>query len=108
MGAMAIFVAEINGQRIVAFSQPTADDALAWADDKHFRADLMLLEGEDGGPLWDGRSEILVREADPHEAEHWKVSFREARHDGDVEDAEDWVIYLVPVTEPPQEDDYDE
>jgi hypothetical protein len=32
----------------------------------------------------------------------------QARHDGDAEDAEDWVIYLVPVTEPPDEDDYDD
>jgi len=105
---MAVFVAEINGQGIVAFNQPSADDALTWADDADFRSDLTCLEGEDGRPLWDGRSEIYVREADPHEAEHWKVSFTEARHDGDAEDAEDWVIYLVPVTELPEEDDYDD
>ena len=105
---MAVFLAEINGQGIVAFNQPSADDALTWADDADFRSDLTCLEGEDGRPLWDGRSEIYVREADPHEAEHWKVSFTEERHDGDAEDAEDWVIYLVPVTELPEEDDYDD
>ena len=104
---MTVFVAEIKGKGIVAFSQPNADDALALADDEDFRSDLMFLEGEDGRPLWDGRAEIYVREADPHEAEHWKISFTEAKLHGDVEDAEDWVIYLVPVTEPPEEDDYD-
>jgi hypothetical protein len=101
-------VAEIDGQGIVAFSQPTADDALTWADDKGFRSDLLLLEGEDGRPLWDGRAEIYVREADPEESDRWNASFTEARHDGDVEDAEDWVLYLVPVTEPLDDDDYDE
>jgi hypothetical protein len=95
MGAMTIFVAEINGQGIVAFSQPTADDALAWADDKDFRSDLLLLEGQDGRPLWDGRDEIYVREADPEEAKRWKSSFTEATQDGDAEDDDDWVIYLV-------------
>ncbi len=105
---MTIFVAEINGQGIVAFSQPSPEDALAWADDEDFRSDLVFLEGENGRPLWDGRAEIFVREADPEEAERWKLSFTEAMHDGDVEDADDWVIYLVPVSEPPEDDGYDE
>jgi hypothetical protein len=78
---MAVFVAEINGQGIIAFSQPSADNALAWADDEAFRSDLTFLEGEDGRPLWDGHSEIYVREADPEEAERWEASFhgRKAR-----------------------------
>ena len=49
-----------------------------------------------------------MREADPEEAERWTVSFTDAMHDGEVEDADDWVIYLVPVTEPPDDDGYDE
>jgi hypothetical protein len=65
----------------------------------------LLLEGEDGRPIWDGRAEIEVREADTEEAERWTASFTEAMHDGDVEDAEDWVIYLVPVTESPDDDE---
>jgi len=104
---MPIFAAEINGRGIVAFSQPNADDALALADDEDFRSDLMFLEGEDGRPLWDGRADIYVREADPEEPNDWTASFTEARQDGDADDAEDWVIYLVPVTEPPEDDDYD-
>src|SRR5579871_6088128 len=98
VGPMTVFVAEINGRGIVAFSQPNADDALAFADDEDFRSDLMFLEGENGRPLWDGRAEICVREADPHEAERWKASFTEARQDGDVEDAADWILFLVQVT----------
>ena len=43
-----MFVAEINGQRIVAFSQPSPDDAPGWTDDEEFRSDLMFLEGQDG------------------------------------------------------------
>jgi len=105
---MTIFVAEIKGRGIVAFSQPSPEDALDWADDEDFRSDIVFLEGEDGRPLWDGRAEIFVREADPEEAERWTVSFTDAMHDGEVEDADDWVIYLVPVTEPPDDDGYDE
>ena len=95
---MTIFVTEINGQGIFAFSQPTMDIAQALADDEDFRADLMFLQGEGGRPLWDGQAEIYVREADPEEAGRWNASFAEARQDGDAEDAEGWAIYLVPVT----------
>jgi hypothetical protein len=95
---MTIFVTEINGHGIFAFSQLTVDVAWALADDKDFRADLMFLLGEDGRPLWDGHAEIYVREADPEEAERWNASFTETRQDGDAEDAEDWAIYLVQVT----------
>ena len=35
-----MFVAEINGQGIVAFSQPSPDDAPGWTDDEEFRSDL--------------------------------------------------------------------
>ena len=72
---MTIFVAEINGQAIGAFSQPTEDDALAWANDKSFRSDLIVLESEDGRPLWDGLAEIYVRKANPEEADRWKTSY---------------------------------
>jgi hypothetical protein len=105
---MTIFVAEISGKGLVAFNQPSPEQALTWADDEDFRSDLMSLEGEDGRPLWDGRAEIYVREADSEEADRWKASFTEAMQDGDAEDAEDWVIYLVPVTEPPEDDGYDD
>ena len=33
-----MFVAEINGQGIVAFSQPSPDDAPGWTDDEEFRS----------------------------------------------------------------------
>ena len=95
---MTIFVTEINGQGIFAFSQLTMDVAQALADDEDFLADLMFLQGEDGRPLWDGHAEIYVREADPEEVGRWDASFTEARQNGDAEDAEDWAIYLVPVT----------
>ena len=70
---MTIFVTEINGLRIFAFSQATMGVAQALADDEDFRADLMFLQGEDGRPLWDGYTEIYVREADPEEAEGWNA-----------------------------------
>ena len=105
---MTIFVAEINGKGIVAFSRPSPEDALIWADDEDFRSDLTFLEGQDCRPLWDGLAEIFVREANPEEAERWTASFTKAMHDGDADDADDWVIYLVPVTEPPEDDDYDD
>lgn len=102
---MTIFVAEINGTGIVAFSASTPDDALIWADDEDLRSDLMYLEGPSGLPLWDGSSEIYVREADPEEADRWKASYMRARSDGDADDESDWVVYLMPVTEPVDADD---
>jgi hypothetical protein len=105
---VTIFVAEINGQAIVAFSQPTEDDALAWANDKSFRSDLIVLEGEDGHPLWDGLAEIYVRKANPEEADRWNTSYARAKQHSDTEDETDWVIYLVPISEPREDDDSDQ
>jgi len=95
---MTIFVTEINGQGIFAFSQLTMDVAQTLADDEDFLADLMFLQGKDKRPLWDGQAEIFLREADPEEARLWNASFTEARQDGNAEDGKDWAIYLVPVT----------
>ena len=40
-----------------------------------FRSDLMALE-RDGKPLWDGKSEIYLREALAEEADQWRVAYR--------------------------------
>jgi hypothetical protein len=44
-----MFVAEINGQGIVAFGQPSPDDAPGWTDDEEFRSGLISLKDRMAG-----------------------------------------------------------
>jgi hypothetical protein len=59
-----IFVAEIEGKAIAAFGSVAMIDAEVFFGSGPFHSDLMVLETDDGRPLWDGKSEIFVREAD--------------------------------------------
>jgi hypothetical protein len=91
-----VFVVEIDGRGIAAFGAEDGLEAKAIAEEEGFRSDLIVLENE-GKPLWDGLSEIRVREASPEEETAWKRGFR-------FYDATDGllmtVVYLVPVTDP--------
>jgi hypothetical protein len=71
---MMIFVVEINGRGIAAFNAESQIAGEAFIDEEWFRSDLMALEG-DGTPLWDGKSEIYLREALPEEADQcaWRA-----------------------------------
>jgi len=67
-----------------------------------FSADLLALK-TDGVPLWDGRSEKIVREAFENEADYWHISRKCAEIDGAIfahDDEDDWVVFLVPVEDP--------
>jgi hypothetical protein len=106
-GLMTIFVAEIAGRAIAAFHVETPVDARHFGDEELFRADLMVLESG-GRPLWDGKSEIRVREAHEEEADAWRSSRARAILAGDILSTDiddDWLTYLVPVSDPTDSDD---
>ena len=71
---MMIFVVEINSRGIAAFNAESKIAGEAFIEEEWFRSDLMTLEG-DGTPLWDGKSEIYLREALPEEADEWRVAY---------------------------------
>ncbi len=86
-----IFVAEIDGRAVVAFSAEDRDEADDWIRGPVFKQDLMLLEHE-GQPLWPvtDDSEILLREPLPEE----EAICKKAR-DASEPYAEDWLVFLV-------------
>jgi hypothetical protein len=53
---MSVYVAEINGRGIAAFSAETRELAEKWAQGGPFQEDLTVLENE-GTPLWNGTDE---------------------------------------------------
>jgi hypothetical protein len=68
--AMIVFVIEINGRGILAFSASSQLDAEQQAMSPEIRSDLMVYETADG-PIWNGQDEMVVREALPDERARW-------------------------------------
>jgi len=97
---MRIFVAEINGRGFAAVNAERIADAEAVLDSSAFEAELMVLES-DGAPLWDGETQIRLREARPEEQAAWRASHAEAVREGDIDDEREiWLSFLVPVVDP--------
>jgi hypothetical protein len=96
---MSVYVAEINGRGIAAFSAKNRESAEEWAQGGPFQEDLTVLENE-GTPLWNGTDEIFVREAYPEEKARFDASCAQAVHDEEAEDENDWLMFLIPVTDP--------
>lgn len=60
---MAVYVAEISGQGIVAFDAASDDEARVRLADKALQRDLYVFQHE-GRALWDGVSEANAVQAD--------------------------------------------
>jgi hypothetical protein len=109
--SMKTYVAEIQGEAVIAFRAMNDEDAHDMVNDADGELRQSLDESAgivrtDGSPLWDGKSEIIARPATDAEAESW----REAR-DAEMEDAsegepieseieddfDDFSVYLIPV-----------
>ena len=96
---MTVFVAEINGRAIAAFNAENEIHAEGRAASKSFRADLTVLENE-GRPLWDGTDKILVRKAFPAEEAQFNASQARAISEKEIDEDDDWLMFLVAVTDP--------
>src|SRR5688572_14275648 len=100
---MTVYVAEIAGRPIVAFQSETKLEAQSMVAADWFRAELSVLESGNR-PLWDGHSEIHVREALEDERAQWDSSRAKAILAGEAEeDDEGFLTYLVPVRDPTDE-----
>jgi len=87
----------------VAITNADEDEAreLLMSDD--FKEDLKMLESE-GAPLWDGFATLNVRPATEEE----KAEFEQADFDEEDEDDEEegpYIMFLVDVTDPDEEDE---
>jgi hypothetical protein len=98
------YVARIGGSAVFAFRAEDDDSARAIVDDPqgNMRSDLQVLVGADGKPLWDGRSDIEVREAAPSQHTQWEQSRDQAISDGEIDldagnDPDEWNVCLIDI-----------
>ena len=108
---MKTYVAEINGEAVMAFRAMDDDDAHDMVTDEDGDVQQSLNESsgvvrEDGSPLWDGKSEIKVRPATEAEDESWRTARDAEIEDADAgepvdseieDDFDDFNVYLIPV-----------
>ena len=105
---MTIYVLEIAGKAVAACNFDTRAEAEEWPRAGWFQDDLHALESE-GKPLWDGIAELHVREAFDEEADRWRTMRKQAIRKGEVDEEDDsFVAFLVPVSDPTGDEDYDD
>ena len=101
---MKTYVAEIDGRAVLAFRAEDEREADAWLKSSEaVLDDLAGLENE-GRPLWDGESEISVRYASNAETALWRQRAAE-RTEKDGGPLDDVIVFLVPVTDPMDDDE---
>lgn len=103
---MNLFTIEADGRPVATLAAESLEDAEAIAGSKALKTDLMTYETI-GGPLWLGEAPLFVREAFDEEAETWRQEWREAEAEAEVGpgDEEGWLVFLVPVTDPEDDED---
>jgi len=97
---MTVYVAEVKGKGIAAFHADDHSCAELRVRDRIFRDDLMAL-ATGCVPLWDGISDILIRQAHADEEAQWRASHSRAIRQGNIAANDDeWVAFLVSLTDP--------
>ena len=101
---MKTYVASIGGKTVLAFRAEDDDKARAMINDQEggIRSDLKALVGEDGKPLWDGKSAIQAQEATAAQHAEWEQSRDQAISDEEIDldaggDPDEWSVYLTSV-----------
>ena len=97
---MQTYVAEIDGRAVIAFRASNDAEAQMWLYTKEaVRSDLAVLQNE-GRPLWDGETPIVVRAATFAEKAAWRrKSVELSEEEGDY-NPNDTLAFLVPITDP--------
>jgi hypothetical protein len=98
-----IFVLEIKGTAILAFEADDPDEANAYAASAEEHEDLTELTSN-GAPLWNGKDDIGVRVATPAEAGLFEEQREEDWGEDVHADSEDFIVYLVPLDEPEEDE----
>jgi hypothetical protein len=107
---MTLWAVETCGRAVVVFAADTLDEAAeAIESESTIADDLQVFQGMDGQPLWDGESELSLREAEAEEQAAWDSSIARAILEGEVESREHAieegvVVFLVPAAGPTGED----
>jgi len=99
-----MFTVEIAG-RAIAVTNADEDQARDLIDSEEFREDLTVIHC-DGKPIWDGTSEILLRQATPEEEEGFDEA--EDLDEGETDDEDEpSVVFLVDIDEDFEDDETD-
>jgi hypothetical protein len=101
---MTLYTVEVSGRPVLVFSEENRDSA------EELVASLIGPDLQDfaagGSPLWDGKSELVVREADEAESTRWEEGLADAQENGSIgEDADDFAVFLVELDEEEDEED---
>jgi hypothetical protein len=108
---MRTYVAEINGEPVMAFRAEDHDGAFERLNGG-IKTTLLERERADGGMLWDGQSEIVVRAAMVSEERRWREEMGGKEMDKRwLEDGDDpyaLTLFLIPVVEPLSEAEAEE
>lgn len=100
---MTVFVIEITGRGIAAIGDVGIDGAENYRDDPAFREDLTVFDSG-GKPIWDGESELYLREAFPEEVERWRAAQAAALRNDETEEDEEFFVWLIPIDDDGDDD----
>lgn len=99
---MPVYAVDVANKTICVFNAASIQEAKSHVlGPDGISEEWMVLESE-GGPIWDGEENLVVREANPFEYNRWQTSRTRARERGeDVDDDEVVHLrYLIPVVDP--------
>ena len=89
----------------VAITNANEDEDRELLMSEEFKDDLKVLESE-GAPLWDGFASLNVRPAtEAEKAEFEGADFDEDEEDDDDEEEGPYIMFLVDVTDPDEDDE---
>jgi hypothetical protein len=104
--AMKVYVAEIKGEPVVAFRAKDDDQAYETLNGKNGIASVLReYDRANGGVVWDGRSEIAMREATDAEHKLWRDGNTIGGKPIGFDDPDDCLeTFLIPISDPLDED----
>jgi hypothetical protein len=96
-----VFVLEVDGAAVLAFMARGHKEASELRRESWLQDELKLFK-HSGRPIWDGKTKLTVRRANPDEISVFEDTLAQARRDGlDESDGECFIGYLIPVVRPP-------
>ncbi len=101
-GFMHTYVAEIDGRAIFAFRSVDVAGAQAWLDIHGLMRRTLARLQSDGRAVWDGRSEIVAREATSGESVTWRRSSDRGASKEQLQEPENLTVWLIPDPAEPQ------
>ena len=88
--------------RAIAVTNADEDQARELIDSEEFREDLTVIQSE-GKPIWDGKAELVIRQATPDEVEEFE-SADDLDEEEEMGEDEPSVVFLVDIDEEDEEE----